>query len=133
MWNILKVNNKNTRKRRGICSKLTIEIRERRQLTSFWCFHCWFWTYFTPFFHIFLNIFTSASNVLFEQVIASWDRSTRKLAFYTSLLGDSWNYMPPILVPSSAKRIAIQDIILKGFVCDIIPPCKELPVQSKQM
>ena len=50
--------------------------------------------------------------------------------------------MPPILVPSSAKRIATQmlvieelngrkDFILRGFVCDIIRPSKELPVQSK--
>ena len=49
--------------------------------------------------------------------------------------------MPPILVPSSAKRIATQilviaklnereDFILRGFVCDIILPYKELPVQS---
>ena len=49
--------------------------------------------------------------------------------------------MPPSLVPSSAKRIATQivviaklngrkDFILKGFVCDIICPSKELPVQS---
>ena len=50
--------------------------------------------------------------------------------------------MPPILVPSSAKRIAThmlvieklngrKDFILRGFVCDIIRPSKELPVQSK--
>ena len=49
--------------------------------------------------------------------------------------------MPPILVPSSAKGIAAQmlvtgelngrkDFILRGFVCDIIRPNKELPVQS---
>ena len=47
--------------------------------------------------------------------------------------------MPPILVPSSAKRItnsAIaklngrKDFILGIFVCDIIHPSKELPVQS---
>ena len=49
--------------------------------------------------------------------------------------------MPPILVPSSAKRIATQilviaklngrkDFILRVFVCDIIRPSKELPVQS---
>ena len=49
--------------------------------------------------------------------------------------------MPPILVPSSAKRIATQILViaklnrrkylvLRGFVCDIIPPSKELPVQS---
>ena len=57
------------------------------------------------------------------------------------LPGDSRNYMPPILVPSSAKRIATQtlviaklngrkDFILRIFVCDIIRPSKELPVQS---
>ena len=49
--------------------------------------------------------------------------------------------MPPILVPSSAKRIATQilviakldgriDFILRGFVCNIIFPGKELPDQS---
>ena len=49
--------------------------------------------------------------------------------------------MLPILVPSSAKRIATQilvivklngrkDFILRGFVCDIIRPSKELTVQS---
>ena len=49
--------------------------------------------------------------------------------------------MPPILAPSSAKRIATQilvitklngrkDFILRVFVCDIIRPSKELPVQS---
>ena len=57
------------------------------------------------------------------------------------LIGDSRNYMPPILVPSSAKRIATKilaiaklnerkDFILRVFVCDIIHPSKELPVQS---
>ena len=54
---------------------------------------------------------------------------------------DSWNYMPPILVPSSAKRIATQMLVtekingrkyfvLRGFVWDIIRPSKKLPVQS---
>ena len=48
--------------------------------------------------------------------------------------------MPPILVPSSAKSIAAQilviaklngkDFILGVFVCDIIRRSKELPVQS---
>ena len=49
--------------------------------------------------------------------------------------------MSPILVPSSAKRIATQFLvieklngrkgfILRVFVCDIIRPRKELPVQS---
>ena len=60
---------------------------------------------------------------------------------FSVLLGDSRNYMPPILVPSSAKRIATQilviaelngrkDFILRVFICDTIRPSKELPVQS---
>ena len=53
-----------------------------------------------------------------------------------NLLGDSWNYMPPILVPTSAKRNATQvlvigklnereDFILRGFIFDIIRPYRE--------
>ena len=49
--------------------------------------------------------------------------------------------MPPILVPSSAKRIATnilvtaklngrKGFIVRVFVCDVIRPSKELPVQS---
>ena len=49
--------------------------------------------------------------------------------------------MPPVLVLSSAKRIATQilviaklngrkDFVLKAFVCDIICPSQESPVQS---
>ena len=49
--------------------------------------------------------------------------------------------MSPVLVPSFAKRIATQivviaklngrkDFILRDFACDIIRPSKELPVQS---
>ena len=57
------------------------------------------------------------------------------------LLRDNRNYLPPIIVPSSAKYVATQilviaklnerkDFILRGFICDIIRPSKELPVQS---
>ena len=47
------------------------------------------------------------------------------------LLGHSRNYMLPILVPSSAERIATQILfILRVFVYDIIRPSKELPGQS---
>ena len=53
-------------------------------------------------------------------------------------LGDSRNYMLPILVPISAKCTATQiliivklngrkDFILRGFICDIICSSKELP------
>ena len=59
----------------------------------------------------------------------------------TTILEDSQNYMPPILVPSSAKCIVTQilviaksngrkNFILRGFICDIIRPSKELAVQS---
>ena len=52
--------------------------------------------------------------------------------------------MSPILVPSSAKRIATkilviaklnerEDFNLRDFVCDTIRPYKELPVQSYQL
>ena len=62
-------------------------------------------------------------------------------AYTFTLQEDSWNCMPPFLVPSSAKRIATQILviaklnrlkhfILQGFVCDIIRPSKELTVQS---
>ena len=60
---------------------------------------------------------------------------------FFNILGDSPNYMPLILVPSSAKRIATQilviaklngrkDFILRVFICDIIRPSKELLVQN---
>ena len=55
-------------------------------------------------------------------------------------LGNSWNYMPPILVPSSTKRIATQilvilklyereDFIFRSLVC-YIRPYKKLLVQT---
>ena len=57
------------------------------------------------------------------------------------LLGDSRNYMPPIAVQFSTKRIATQILviaklngrkhfILRVFVFDTIRPSKELPAQS---
>ena len=52
--------------------------------------------------------------------------------------------MSPILVPSSAKHIATEmlvieklsgrkDFVLRGFVCNVIRPSKELTVQSQQL
>ena len=60
---------------------------------------------------------------------------------FSFTLGDSWNYMPPILTPSSAKCMATQILvtaklngrkyfILRGFFCEIIRLSKQLPVQS---
>ena len=65
----------------------------------------------------------------------------RQSVLCKKILGDSQNYMPPILVPSSAKRIKTQisviaklngrkDFILRIFVCDIIRPSNELPIQN---
>ena len=61
--------------------------------------------------------------------------------YQNAKLGDSWNYMPPILVSSSANRIATQslvttilnrrkDFILWGSVYDIKDPSNKLPIQS---
>ena len=44
---LLKVNNRNTRTRCEIRSKLTIKIPERHQ-ASFWYLYCQLWTYSTP-------------------------------------------------------------------------------------
>ena len=54
---LLKVNNRNSRTRCGICSELTIKTLERRQWRQLW-------TYFTP--------CSSVSIVNFEHVIAGW-------------------------------------------------------------
>ena len=60
---LLKVNNRNTRTRCEICSKLTIKIPERRQCRRSGIFILNF-TYFTP--------CSSVSIVKFEQVNAGW-------------------------------------------------------------
>ena len=65
----------------------------------------------------------------------------------TNLLGDSWNYMPPILIPSSAKRIATKilviaklngkDFTFRGFVCDIMSQqginCSKLETEAQEI
>ena len=68
-----------------------------------------------------------------------WTRNLRNLKL---ILGDSRNYMPPILVPFSVKRIATQilviaklnrskDFIFRVFVCDIVHPRKKFSVRNK--
>ena len=119
--------------------------------------------YITPF-NIF-NIFQQCTlccffkiNFIFEYVINVWLLNLKlnwflqlnwKLSFlnntpnyklpFCSILGDSRNYIPLILVPSSAIVTQIivipklnrrKDFTLRGFVCDITLPSKELPVQS---
>ena len=61
---LLKVNNRNTRTRCEICSKLII------MTPSIWCLYCWLLTYFT--------LCYSVSIVSFEHVIAGWDKITKK-------------------------------------------------------
>ena len=58
---MLKVNNRNTRTRCVICSKLIIKMPERHRV-SFWYLYCQRWIYFTP--------CSSVSFVNFEQVNA---------------------------------------------------------------
>ena len=69
---------------------------------------------------------------------------TLQTFYYFTLLGDSRNYMPPILIPSSAKRIPTHILVIailngrknfisRVFVCDIIRPSKKLPVQSSNL
>ena len=69
---LLKVNNRNTRTRCEICSKLTIKTLERRStlLASFWCLYCQLWTYFTPSSSVFI--------VNFEQANFSWGEIPQK-------------------------------------------------------
>ena len=61
---MFKVNNRNTRARCEICSKLAIKIPERR-LASFWYLYCYLLTYFTPCSSVYI--------VNFEQVNAGWE------------------------------------------------------------
>ena len=81
------------------------------------------------------------NNYFFIKKYISKPRAKKKDVLVIFILGDSRNYMPPIFVPSSVKRIATQilvivklnerkDFILRVFVCHIIHPSKELPVQS---
>ena len=57
MWSIVytanvylfKINNKNTRERCEISSKLKIKKTRTTSLTSFWCFYRYLWKFFTPF------------------------------------------------------------------------------------
>ena len=62
---MFKVNNRNTRTRREICSKLTIKTLEQRHWHCFGVFIDDFEHYFTP--------YSSASIVNFEQVNAGWE------------------------------------------------------------
>ena len=63
---LLKVNNRNTRTRCEICSKLTIKIPDDANVltASFWYPYCYLWIYFTP--------CSSVTIINLEHVIAGW-------------------------------------------------------------
>ena len=76
---MFKVNNRNTRTRCEIYSKLTIKTPEQR-LASFW-YLCYLWTYFTP--------CSSVSFVNVEHVIADWEYACpKKLQTFTLLISN---------------------------------------------
>ena len=68
---MFKINNKNTRTRHEICSKLTIKTTERRQWRRSGCLYCQLWTYSMP--------CSSVSIVNFEQANAGWEAKLSKL------------------------------------------------------
>ena len=70
---LLKVNNRYTRTKCEICSKLTIKM----PLASFWYLYCQLWTYFTP--------CSSVSIVNFEHVIVGWCITMMKLTYVVFL------------------------------------------------
>ena len=43
---------------------------------------------------------------------SSVDDRVKRFIYKVTLPGDSWNYMPPILVPSSVKPIAAQILVI---------------------
>ena len=61
---LLKVNNRNTRKRTWTMSKVNNKITRMTSMMSLWCFHCSLWIHFTPFFTVFIGDS--------EQVSLSW-------------------------------------------------------------
>ena len=62
---MFKLNNRNTRTKCEICSRLTIKTPER---PSFWCLHCWLWTYFAP--------CSNVSIVNLEHAVLGWVTSS---------------------------------------------------------
>ena len=51
---MFKINNRNTVKKRGICSKLTLKTPEKCH-DDILIFYCYLLTYFTPFSDVFIN------------------------------------------------------------------------------
>ena len=88
-------------------------------------------------------IFSTKKNIHYTLVVIIWEKNNFLVEanFNVDILEDSWNYMLPILVSSTAKCIATQvlvisklnrrkDFILRDFVCDIKHPINELFVQN---
>ena len=101
---ILKGNNKKTRTRCEICSKLTKKTPERRQ-ASLWCLYCLLWTYFTP--------CSDVCIVNFEQVNAVWvslsSKTCTELNFNVLCLRSTSNTLRKLNGPSKHwRRLASQ-------------------------
>ena len=83
---LVEVNNRNTRTRREICSKLTIKTPRRRHwlytifrsLMLFWFIYCYLWTYLTP--------CSSVSIVDFEQTNCVWEKDLWRKGLITSFV-----------------------------------------------
>ena len=83
---LFEVNNRNTRTRREICSKLTIKTPRRRHwlytifrsLMLFWFIYCYLWTYLTP--------CSSVSIVDFEQTNCVWEKDLWRKGLITSFV-----------------------------------------------
>ena len=83
---LFEVNNRNTRTRREICSKLTIKTSRRRHwlytifrsLMLFWFIYCYLWTYLTP--------CSSVSIVDFEQTNCVWEKDLWRKGLITSFV-----------------------------------------------
>ena len=89
---MFKVNNRNTRTRCEIGSKLTIKTPKRqatKPLASFWCLYCSFW-YFSP--------CSSVSLVTFEKLNADWASSMVPPSCYYPTL-HHWNITYTLVSP----------------------------------
>ena len=64
------------------------------------------------YFLVHIGFFPTLWEVLSSAWLTIFAASIRKNISHRNILGDSWNYMPPILVPSSTKHIATQVFVI---------------------
>ena len=104
MWNMLKVNNKNTTATSPLKGLTYLSMYDLLVVTSFWRFYCKLWTYFTA--------FSIVSTVDFEQANISWEGEYgTKLCYKAS----SWTNCKPRV---NCQRLCFR-IIRTEFLCRI--------------